>query len=858
MGGVCPLSVEETLLKRLALVAMLALLGCSSTPRKKTPKSPPQGPTPPPPGVEVIDGDIDASDPLLTGGEFYDEHNFAGQAGDTLEVWTSADFDAYLIVNAPGIEQTEDDDAGDGNNAYLRLVLPEDGEVEVLVTTSLAGQNGTYRLHVRLEPAGGPAPRVPVEELAVRPGQTLHGRLEAGDETYNSGEWVDYYAWEAVAGSALTVTLRSADFDAFLSIHGPDDTAWGNDDGGGGRDASLVIEADQDGHYRIGATSYAAGELGAYSISFGELRDASPEADDRLDLAGELRAGDATLTSGEFFERHLLRVRAGDALRIFTQGSTDTYLMVDLPGQERQWDDDAGVDANAMLQLEATQDGEALVLVTTSQPGQVGAYRLIIEGASGALADEVYNGSLAGGDGELSSGEFRDTYALELAEGEEVELTLVSHEFNPYLIVKPPAGKQLENDDMNDGWRTSRISFQAQEAGSHEVLVTSAAPSEVGRYVLNVRRSSGGTQIVPEVQEVRGELRGGADGDARLQDGEYCDFYSFEGRAGQVIELRMDSSDLDAYLVLSPPEGDTLENDDRVEGDSGATINCVLTSDGTVRVWATSYAIETGAYRLSLRGASSVLHPDASQAIQPTRTYWALICGISDYRGVEPDLLSCREDAERLAERLIQDGIIARERVMLLVDADVTADRLRSAFTELSSKVGSEDVFLFFYSGHGAQGDPIAPDEADECDEFLVTVDGWLSDDELGRLYDEIQAKISILVLDACFSGGFSKDVITKPRRFGLFSSEEDLSSQIAEEFNAGGYLAHFFRRGLRGEADFNGDKSITVGELCEFLHRSYNQLEIETETSEGAIGYQHLVVDRGGVKIFEELLRLP
>ncbi len=46
--------------------------------------------------------------------------------------------------------------------------------------------------------------------------------------------------------------------------------------------------------------------------------------------------------------------------------------------------------------------------------------------------------------------------------------------------------------------------------------------------------------------------------------------------------------------------------------------------------------------------------------------------------------------------------------------------------------------------------------------------DGRLMDDELGQIFDTIRARVALVAIDACFAGGFAKDVITRPGRVGM------------------------------------------------------------------------------------------
>ena len=121
-----------------------------------------------------------------------------------------------------------------------------------------------------------------------------------------------------------------------------------------------------------------------------------------------------------------------------------------------------------------------------------------------------------------------------------------------------------------------------------------------------------------------------------------------------------------------------------------------------------------------------------------------------------------------------------------------------------------------------------------------------------------------LLVLDSCFSGGFSKDVIASPRRMGLFSSEEDVTSGVADKFRAGGYLSKFMTDAIsERRADKDRDGAITAIELSQYVHERYradvksSRSGAENVVSTGRdTGYQHLVVDRGSIAPFEVLFR--
>ncbi len=91
-------------------------------------------------------------------------------------------------------------------------------------------------------------------------------------------------------------------------------------------------------------------------------------------------------------------------------------------------------------------------------------------------------------------------------------------------------------------------------------------------------------------------------------DRSYFNAYTFEGKAGQQIEIDMTSSEIDPYLILLAPDGQDLAHDDDGGGDSNARLVMALPVDGTYTVLANAYrAGETGNYNLRLSLKSSQL-----------------------------------------------------------------------------------------------------------------------------------------------------------------------------------------------------------------------------------------------------------
>jgi hypothetical protein len=393
--------------------------------------------------------------------------------------------------------------------------------------------------------------------------------------------------------------------------------------------------------------------------------------------------------------------------------------------------------------------------------------------------------------------------------------------------------------------------------------VTSYAAGEVGPYQLNIGAAQGtsandtlaggsGGQTFAAGQTMNGEL---ADGDTTLSSGEFIDSYNFQGQAGQRVVIDMRSTAMDPYLILLAPSGAQEDNDDVSASDRNARIETTLSESGQYRIGATSYQPgERGAYVVTLQQGAA---PQVS-ANNSARRVYAVMVGISDYPGTGNDLPLTAEDARKLQQALQRQGTLAPESVTL-IDGQATRANVRAAFQRVAAAAGPNDLFLFFYSGHGNQvRGTVSATEPDGKDETIEMVDGAITDDELNQMFQQVHTQTALLVLDSCFSGGFARDVVSRPGVMGLFSSEEDLTSSVAEKFQAGGFLSHFIQTGLEGGADENHDRVITAGELGAYVRREFSREErISASTQDGQSNYQFPVIERGAVQVDAPVIAL-
>ena len=157
-----------------------------------------------------------------------------------------------------------------------------------------------------------------------------------------------------------------------------------------------------------------------------------------------------------------------------------------------------------------------------------------------------------------------------------------------------------------------------------------------------------------------------------------------------------------------------------------------------------------------------------------TRNIYALLVGIDDYPGSVPKLEGCVNDINAIAEYLNEriDRHNYEPNIVRLANEEATRQAVINNFEQHLGKAGSNDVALFYYSGHGSQ-EPAPPEfwhlEPDRMDETLVCWDSrtsnWdLADKELAYLIGKVAKNNPhiVVILDSCHSGSGTRDAIQK------------------------------------------------------------------------------------------------
>jgi len=190
-----------------------------------------------------------------------------GTAGQRVTITLqSDDFDAYLYLTGPGLDEvlTDDDGAGD-LNSRIDTTLPTAGPYTVVASSLGSGEFGAYIL--RVEEAADPN-ELPIEGRIVGLGQTVTGQLSYRDAAILEGRPGQVWGFDATAGQSVVIDLRSDAFDTYLYLIGPGlMEPLSDDDGGDDQSSRLTVTFPETGTYRIIASAYSSGSAGDFALS---------------------------------------------------------------------------------------------------------------------------------------------------------------------------------------------------------------------------------------------------------------------------------------------------------------------------------------------------------------------------------------------------------------------------------------------------------------------------------------------------------------------------------------------------------------------------------------------------------------
>ncbi|MEM1118943.1 MAG: caspase family protein [Bacteroidota bacterium] len=212
---------------------------------------------------------------------------------------------------------------------------------------------------------------------------------------------------------------------------------------------------------------------------------------------------------------------------------------------------------------------------------------------------------------------------------------------------------------------------------------------------------------------------------------------------------------------------------------------------------------------------------------------WAVVIGVATYNHM-PTLKYTDDDAYRMYAFLKspEGGALSDDHIRILVDEDATKNRILNTLNEVFTQAGSNDLVILYFSGHGLPG-AFLPSDFDGFDNRIYH-------DEIKEILERSPAKYKICIADACHSGGllamkgadannallkYYEALAQSSPGSALILSSKSSETSLESSGLRQGVFSHFLIRGLKGEADRNQDRIVSVQELFDFTYhkvRSY------------------------------------
>lgn len=314
-------------------------------------------------------------------------------------------------------------------------------------------------------------------------------------------------------------------------------------------------------------------------------------------VSGSLTSRDSRLASGSRYDLWVYSGTRGERIVVTARSiQFDPYLVVQrYPGGSEPLlarDDDGGGGTDARVELTLPETDDYLIVVTSAQRGEAGAYRLGVTSNRRAALASAPAATARGGAGDKPSpsakrapppaaralvpgrtvaGELRSDvrgpvgtsegdWTFSGRAGETITLDMRSSEFDSFLtlysIDRRRAATRVAQDDNSGGGLNSRITFRIPADGEYVVRAERRYPGRSGSYTLALHQSSlaarlglraAGDRTVAPNSAVSGELD---DSDPKMHDGTPYELWTYVGRAGETIRITLRSSDFDAFVSI--------------------------------------------------------------------------------------------------------------------------------------------------------------------------------------------------------------------------------------------------------------------------------------------------------------------
>jgi len=222
--------------------------------------------------------------------------------------------------------------------------------------------------------------------------------------------------------------------------------------------------------------------------------------------------------------------------------------------------------------------------------------------------------------------------------------------------------------------------------------------------------------------------------------------------------------------------------------------------------------------------------------IDKTATLHLIVVGINQYQNKKMSLNYALADATSFKDELEKDvkSVIANVKTYFVTDDAASKKGITDAFAAVQQNAKPQDVFIFYYAGHGVIGKDkefyLVPTDVSDLANVQTELEQKGIPSKLLQQYAiDIQAQKQLFILDACQSAGAfetlmsndgnqQKSLAVVARSTGTHWMAASGAKQYANEFASLGHgvFTYILLQALKGEAASN--KQVTVNGLKNFL----------------------------------------
>lgn len=196
-------------------------------------------------------------------------------------------------------------------------------------------------------------------------------------------------------------------------------------------------------------------------------------------------------------------------------------------------------------------------------------------------------------------------------------------------------------------------------------------------------------------------------------------------------------------------------------------------------------------------------------SIHAQKTY-ALLAGVSNYGDPNINLSNTTKDVKRLNTIFKSQEFVTA----MITSQNANHDNIVKKLQAIVRLAKPDDKIIFFFSGHGSPGGFVPSDRS------------FFNYQELVDILKKAKAKNVFCFIDACMSGSVKN---ISANNFGngnnnpriCFMTSSDANELSRESSLVGnGFFTKALIKGLKGMSDKNTDKSITLGELYNYIYK--------------------------------------